>query len=120
MASKKTGKWAGEKVGKGEKGKGRKGERACRRCGCTYFSPCVDSVGMSCAWVAKDLCSACMTKAEKALVILPLHLRILSEQLTDAHSVTGNGLVRQAAQHLRSLSRKTYGALQSVLKGGRQ
>ena len=33
--------------------------RRCRVCGCTYWNPCVDGLGMSCHWVARDLCSAC-------------------------------------------------------------
>jgi hypothetical protein len=61
-----------------------------------------------------------MTKAEKALANLPLLLKVLSEQLNDATSVTGNGLVRQASQHLRRLSRITFRAVQGVLKGGRR
>lgn len=40
-------------------------QRKCRRCGCTYNNPCVDKAGMSCCWVERDLCSACLTPAER-------------------------------------------------------
>ncbi len=34
-------------------------ERACKHCGCTYFTPC-DMGGEGCAWVSKDECSGCV------------------------------------------------------------
>jgi hypothetical protein len=40
--------------------------RACRKCGCTHTTPCVDPrTGATCHWVAMDLCSACAPKAKK-------------------------------------------------------
>lgn len=40
-------------------------ERACRKCGCTYYMACAGG----CFWVAPDLCSACApTKAEKMIM----------------------------------------------------
>lgn len=42
-------------------------ERACRRCGCTYYRPCVNRLsGISCCWVERDLCSRCLTRPERA------------------------------------------------------
>jgi hypothetical protein len=38
-------------------------ERKCRVCGCTELNPCVDRAGNRCAWVADDLCSACLCKS---------------------------------------------------------
>jgi hypothetical protein len=40
-------------------------ERACRRCGCTYYTPCTDVNHLTCCWVERDLCSACLTPAER-------------------------------------------------------
>lgn len=37
-------------------------ERACRICGCTETTPCVDDRGFPCSWVESDLCSACDDK----------------------------------------------------------
>lgn len=34
-------------------------EQACRVCGCTYNSPCIDKNGRACHWVDEDLCSGC-------------------------------------------------------------
>jgi hypothetical protein len=34
--------------------------RACRVCGCTDDFACVNVWGESCAWVARDLCDACL------------------------------------------------------------
>lgn len=40
--------------------------RTCRRCGCTWYNPCVSRItGMSCAWVERDLCSSCLSPTEK-------------------------------------------------------
>lgn len=37
--------------------------RKCRKCGCTQFNACVSKEDgfMTCYWVEKDLCSACVT-----------------------------------------------------------
>ena len=34
-------------------------ERACRECGCTEISACVDEHDTACHWVEWDLCSMC-------------------------------------------------------------
>ena len=39
-------------------------ERACRRCGCTQGHACVTFEG-TCGWAEEDLCTACLTPAEK-------------------------------------------------------
>lgn len=36
------------------------GERECKHCNCTYFTPCIMN-GEGCAWVSKDECSACVS-----------------------------------------------------------
>ena len=38
------------------------GVRACRVCGCTQERACVPAGAVSCYWVARDLCSACVGK----------------------------------------------------------
>jgi hypothetical protein len=43
--------------------------RACRECGCTESTPCIDPVsGDPCSWAEKDLCSACQEKMQKKTV----------------------------------------------------
>jgi ParB/RepB/Spo0J family partition protein len=43
--------------------------RACRECGCTESTPCIDPVsGDPCSWAEPDLCSACHEKAQKKTV----------------------------------------------------
>jgi hypothetical protein len=40
-------------------------DRACRRCGCTQATACLDArLLQSCCWVERDLCSACLTAPE--------------------------------------------------------
>lgn len=39
-------------------------EKACRICGCTYGSPCMDEHGQACHWVEEDLCSGCTLTTE--------------------------------------------------------
>lgn len=40
-------------------------KQACRKCGCTWNTPCYDHETGSCWWVQPDLCSACATEDEK-------------------------------------------------------
>jgi hypothetical protein len=40
-------------------------ERACRVCGCTHSTPCIDAIGAACRWVGRDLCSACVGKEKR-------------------------------------------------------
>ncbi len=57
--------WAKETAEKPEKK-----VRACRVCGCTETTPCVDpESGDSCSWVEPDLCSACADKPKKKKAI---------------------------------------------------
>jgi hypothetical protein len=38
------------------------GVKACRTCGCTELSACLDpDTGVPCSWAEPDLCSACVT-----------------------------------------------------------
>jgi hypothetical protein len=53
------------KAGPGGRPPRKKRQRACRRCGCTYFTPCVSKAGMTCCWVERDLCSSCLKPAER-------------------------------------------------------
>ena len=39
--------------------------RSCRRCGCTWYKPCISRLGESCCWVEQNLCSSCLTPAER-------------------------------------------------------
>ncbi len=41
-------------------------ERACRVCGCTELSACVDADGTPCCWMDDDLCSACAGRSDDA------------------------------------------------------
>lgn len=94
------------KVGRGEKVKRTKGDRACRRCGCTWLNPCTDKLGQSCCWVAQDLCSACLTALERDLVSLPLKLKLQSETL--------DGMARMLLKDAKNAQM----LIRSVLKGG--
>jgi hypothetical protein len=41
----------------------------CRVCGCTETTPCIDiNLGQGCAWVAKELCSACASDIVSAAI----------------------------------------------------
>jgi hypothetical protein len=40
-------------------------KRRCRRCGCTYFNPCIGAMGQTCCWSEYDLCSMCLSPSEK-------------------------------------------------------
>jgi hypothetical protein len=44
--------------------------RECRVCGCSDGTPCIDALGAACAWVAPDLCSACVGASPDQLVEL--------------------------------------------------
>lgn len=85
-----------------------KKERFCRRCGCTYHKPCVDRLGQSCFWVERDLCSHCLTAAEKRLVQVPLKLKCLADYLGEASSM------------LLKDSHAARSVIAQLLKGGRR
>ncbi len=46
-------------------------QAVCRRCGCTYSTPCDVGGGETCHWVRDDLCSACSPVIEHDTVSSP-------------------------------------------------
>jgi hypothetical protein len=49
--------------------------RRCIACGCTDLAACEMPDGSACAWVADDLCSACVDEADLEPAPAPASLR---------------------------------------------
>jgi hypothetical protein len=76
-----------------------KSKRACRRCGCTYYTPCINqTTGDTCFWVSPDLCSSCLTVKEKKVLSLPMELAFVACGLEDAAK-----FVRKQIKHTKSI-----------------
>jgi hypothetical protein len=88
--------------------------RSCRRCGCTNERPCIDFLGIPCAWtrLGDNLCTACASRRErerklKRMGILPSDygydvsvLRIIRVSIAEARRAiaecTSINLLREA------------------------
>ncbi len=80
-------------------------ERRCRRCGCTHGKPCVNkATGLECCWVARDLCSECLTKEERGLLTLSgtLHVTALDLEKAALHFRAQHALVRAIVRRVLS------------------
>lgn len=43
-----------------------KAKRTCHKCGCSYSNACVHKkTGLSCTWVGRNFCSACLPGARR-------------------------------------------------------
>lgn len=57
--------------------------RTCRVCGCTHNKPCILKYGQPCAWVDKDLCSACRLPSKELIANLKEHIKVLQYSYRD-------------------------------------
>lgn len=66
--------------------------RACRRCGCTEISACLDADGEPCCWMDDDLCSVCADAIVEEAERDAARYRHLRNRSTTAAAIAAGGV----------------------------
>lgn len=75
---------------------------ACRICGCTDYTPCIDPGGEPCCWVEDDLCSQCAPESEVEVTLCHVPRDPEARQaLEDLVQAAARMLVSQTAKEVR-------------------
>ena len=90
----------------------------CRDCGCTEFTPCVDSAGNACGWAAADLCSFCASAAPRVQLFTEGDLAAELRRIDDEVAAIRGQDAERAPGWLLALAEADWEAERYLVGGG--